>query len=137
MYLFRAFAIWLAIIFAESIHGTLRQIFLSPILGDFLARRIAVFTGTILIFAITYFSIRWINAPTNRTLLGIGLMWVVLTVGFEFSLGFFVFNYSWQRMLEDYDISRGGLMGLGLLLMFFAPLLISKIFRKPLTLQTI
>jgi hypothetical protein len=41
MYLWRAFLVWLVIIFAESVHGALRQILLAPLIGDFPARRIA------------------------------------------------------------------------------------------------
>ncbi len=130
MYLFRAFLIWIAIILAESIHGTIRQIFLAPLIGDFPARRIAVFTGMVLIFLITYFSIRWIGAPAQRSLLVIGFMWVILTALFEFGLGFFVFGFSPERIFEDYDLSRGGLMGFGLLFMFFAPVLADKLRAK-------
>lgn len=125
-YVFRAFLVWLIIIIAESIHGTIRQLFLAPLVGDFTARRIAVFTGMILIFLITYFFIRWINAPSVKSLFAIGLMWVVLTVVFEFGLGIFIFGYSSERMFEDYDLTRGGLMGFGMLFMFLAPLLASK-----------
>lgn len=126
MYLLKALFVWFLIIVAESIHGTLRQLFLAPLIGDFQARRIAVFTGTLVIFLVTYLLIRWISAPTVKALLGIGLMWVVLTVSFEFILGVFVLNYTWERMFEDYDISRGGLMGFGLLFMLFAPYLADK-----------
>ena len=126
MYLLRAFSVWLIIIVAESIHGTIRQVFLAPVVGDFTARRIAVFSGMILIFLITYFFVRWINAPSVKSLFAIGLIWVILTVLFEFGLGVFIFNYSRQRMFEDYDLSHGGLMGFGLLFMFFAPLSAAK-----------
>jgi hypothetical protein len=126
MYLLRSFAVWLLIIFAESVHGTLRQLFLAPLVGDFTARRIAFFVGLLLIFGITYFSIRRINAPSLRSLFVIGLMWMLLTAFFEFGLGIYVLHYSWERMFEDYDLSRGGLMGLGLIFMFFVPYLATK-----------
>jgi hypothetical protein len=32
-----------------------------------------------------------------------------------------------QRMLAEYDLSQGGLMGMGLLFMLFAPLLAAKV----------
>jgi hypothetical protein len=132
MYLMRGFTVWLLIIFAESIHGTIRQLLLAPVVGDFTARRISFFVAVLLIFLITYFSIRWINAPNVKSLFVIGLIWTVLMTLFEFGLGIFVMNYSWERMLEDYDLTRGGLMGFGLLFMFFAPFLAAKIraFRK-------
>jgi hypothetical protein len=126
MFLIRGFAIWLLIIFVESIHGTLRQIFLAPLVGDFPARRIAFFVGLILIFLITYLFIRWVNAPSVKSLFAVGVVWMILTAMFEFGLGYFVLNYSWERMFEDYDLSRGGLMGFGLLFMAFAPYLAAR-----------
>ncbi len=127
MYLARAFLIWLAIIFAESVHGTVRQIFLAPLIGDFPARRIAFFVGIFLIFLIAYFFIRWINAQTAKSLFAVGLMWAILTLLFEFGLGIFVLNYSRERLFEDYDVSRDGLMGFGILFMAFAPILAAKL----------
>lgn len=127
MYLVRALAVWLLIVFAESVYGTLRQLFLAPLVGDFAARRIAFFVALLLIFLIAYFFIRWISAPNIKSLFAVGLRWMILTALFEFGLGLFVMNYSWERMLEDYDISRGGLMGFGLLLMIFGPWLAAKV----------
>jgi hypothetical protein len=133
MYLLRGFTIWLLIIFAEIIHGTLRQLFLAPMVGDFTARRIAFFVGLLLIFGITYFFIRWIRATSFKALLAVGVMWMILTAIFEFSLGIFVMNLSWERIFEDYDITRGGLMGFGLLFMVFAPYLAAKLRKLNLT----
>ena len=127
MYLFRAFLVWLVIVVAESIHGTLRQIFLAPFVGDFPARRIAFFVGMLLIFLIAYFCIRWIRATTTKRLLIVGLMWAILTVLFEFGLGIYILNYSRERMMEDYDVSRGGLMAFGIVFMVFAPYLAAKL----------
>ena len=127
MYIFRALAVLLVIIFAESVHGTLRQLFLAPLVGDFMARRIAFFVAILLIFLITYFFIRWISAPNVKSLFAVGLIWMILMTLFEFGLGILVMNYSWERMFEDYDVSRGGLMGFGLLFMIFAPWLAAKV----------
>ena len=127
MYLVRGFLIWLVIVFVESVHGMLRQIFLAPLVGDFPARRIAFFIGMGLIFLITYVFIHWIRAVNSKRLFAVGLIWAVLTLLFEFGLGYFVLGYSSERMLEDYDVSRGGLMGFGLLFMVFAPFLAAKL----------
>ncbi len=64
-----------------------------------------------LIFLIAYLFIRWIRAESAKQLFAVGLMWAILTPAFEFGLQIFVLNYSRERMLEDYDVSRGGLMG--------------------------
>ncbi|MBC7625402.1 MAG: hypothetical protein H7232_18755 [Aeromicrobium sp.] len=61
----RALAVWLLIIVAESIHGTLRTIFLEPVLGGFRARQLSIVTATIIIFTITWCTMRWMRAAAS------------------------------------------------------------------------
>lgn len=126
MYLARGLAVWLLVMFAESVHGTLRQNFLAPAVGDFTARRIAFFTGMLLIFAIAYLLVKWIAAPTTAALLAVGGIWAVLTLAFEVGIGYFALGYTRERLLEDYDVSRGGLMGFGIVYMIFVPYLAAR-----------
>ena len=134
MILFRAFTVWLVIIAVETVHGILRTLLLVPIVGDFPARQISVFTGSLLIFGVTLFLINWIAVRTNLQLLGVGLLWVVLTVLFELGLGRLVLGLPWERITEDYDLTRGGFMCLGLLFMTVSPWLAASFRRTmPLT----
>lgn len=119
-------AVWLLLMCAETLHGTLRIFLLAPTVGDFRARQIAVFTGALIIFVITTACIKWIKPTKVLTCLFIGAFWVLLTLGFEISLGLFAFNMSLTRILEDYNLPQGGLMPIGLLLMFFTPLAAAK-----------
>ena len=64
MFMIRAFAVWLVIIAAETVHGILRGILLVPIVGDLPARQIGVLIGSLLIFAVAYLFIRRIAART-------------------------------------------------------------------------
>lgn len=123
----RALLVWLLIIAVESVNGTLRTLYLAPVIGDFPARRVGVFIAIALIFLITLACARWMGGRTKTQLLGIGAMWVALTVLFEVVLGRFVFGYEWSRMLSDYDLSQGGLMVIGLLAMLFTPLLAARL----------
>ena len=67
----RAFAVWLIIIAAEIVHGILRAIVLVPRVGEFRSNQIGVLTGSAIILAIAYVSIRWIGAiPSLRTAVG-------------------------------------------------------------------
>lgn len=121
----RAFAVWVGIMAVETVHGTLRGLFLEPAIGAFRARQVSVFTASVLIFAITWATVRWIGAENERQLLNIGGAWVVLTPAFEVSLGL-ALGLGWARILEDYDMAKGGLMPLGLLFMSFAPWLAAR-----------
>ena len=119
----RVLALWCAIIAAESVHGTRRELLLAPRIGSLPARQLAVFTGTALILAITFAGIRWLAPRDRRDCLLAGAAWVALTVAFELALGRLAFGYGWSRLLEDYDPRRGGLMLPGLVAMLWIPLL--------------
>lgn len=121
----KAFTVWLLIVVAESIHGIIRQLFISPVIGDMPARQVGVLIGSAIIFVIALACIRWIGARSFAEQLRVGLLWVVLIVIFEFSLGA-ALGYSVERMLSDYNMAKGGFMGLGLLFMLFAPYLAAK-----------
>lgn len=126
MVFLRGFLIWLLIIATETIHGILRTLYLTPITGDFRARQIAVFTGATLIFFISLIFIKWINAVKKMHLVIIGFLWVILTLVFEISVGR-IFGFSWSRILSDYNLAEGGLLPVGLVLMFLSPLVTAKL----------
>ena len=134
MFLLRALVVWLVIIAVETVHGILRTVLLVPMMGDFPARQISVFTGSLLIFGVTLLFINWTAARTALQLLMVGTIWVLLTILFEITLGRLVLDLSWDRITEDYDITRGGFLGFGLLFMAVSPLLAATFRRTiPLT----
>lgn len=118
----RAFAVWLLLITAEVIHGIVRTLLLTPVVGDLRARQLGVLTGSLLIVLITALTIRWIRASRRRTLLMIGGTWVVLTVAFEIGLGRMM-GYSWERLGSDYNLIEGGLLPIGFVIMATSPLI--------------
>jgi len=131
MVLIRAFAVRLVIIGVETAHGVLRTLLLVPLVSDLPARQIGVLIGSLLIFGVAYSFSRWIAARTKPQLLAVGLLWVVLTVLFETGLGRLVLGLPWERITEDYDVTRGGFMGVGLLFMAAAPWLAAWLRGSP------
>lgn len=127
--LLRALAVWFIIVCLESVLGTLRTLFLAPLVGDFRALQIGVFVSIFLILAVAYLSIEWIQAHSIKSLIFVGVIWLVLIVLFELSLGF-TLELSWARIAEDYDIRHGGLMPFGLVFMAFSPLIVAKLRRQ-------
>jgi hypothetical protein len=101
------------------------MVLLAPLLGDLRARQISLISGLVIIFAITYAFIGWLRATTNCQLLLIGCFWAALTATFEVALGRLVLGYPWERIASDYNLARGGLMPLGLVLLTVVPLLAS------------
>jgi hypothetical protein len=126
----RSLVVWCLFILAESLNGTIRNFWLIPALGDRPAHLISFVTGSILILTIATLCIRWLKARSATQLLRIGLLWVLLMLGFEISLGRFVLGYSWERILADYNLVQGGLMPIGLVLVLFSPLIATQLRQR-------
>jgi hypothetical protein len=122
----RATLTWMLIILAETLHGVLREIFIAPRLGDLKARQLGVLSGCVLIFLIAWLTARWMGARTQHAQLKVGALWILLTMAFEIALGRAA-GLGWDRILADYNPARGGFMILGMIFMFFAPLLAARL----------
>ncbi len=127
MILIKGFVVWLVFIAAESLNGTIRTLWLVPSLGELRAHQISFITGSLLVLAIATLFVRWLQASRISQLLGVGVLWLLLTVAFEIILGRFVLTYSWERIAADYNLLQGGLMPLGLVLLTLSPLIAAKI----------
>jgi hypothetical protein len=124
--LLRGLCVWLLIAIAETIHGTLRTLFLKPIVGDLPSRQIGVFTGSIMILLIAFAAIGWIGAKEKKALIAVGLLWLVLMVCFEVAVGR-AFGLAWERILSDYLPWQGGFMIVGMTILALSPLIASRL----------
>jgi hypothetical protein len=124
----RAFLVWLALMAAETVHGILRRLFLVRIIGDLQARQLGVMLGSAILFGVAYGVEPWMSKRPAAPI-AVGLLWVALTLLFEVSLGR-ALGLDWDRILQDYDLTRGGLMGFGLLFLGFTPALVRHLRRK-------
>ena len=127
MFLLRALAVWLIMMFVEFIHGVLRAMYLAPLVGEFQARQISVVLGSFLILAIAHLFVRWIRADTTGVLPMVGLVWLAFTVAFELSFGRFSLGLSWERIASDYDVPHGGLLIFGLIVLTLSPLIAARL----------
>lgn len=57
----------------------------------------------------------------------VGGIWLVLTVAFEVCFGLFVVGLSWERIASGYNLLNGGLMPVGLLVLFFSPMIAERL----------
>ena len=122
----KGIAVWCCIILVETFHGVVRRLFLEPTIGDFRARQVAVFTGSILILGVAASCIRWIRPTRAADAISVGIVWLVLTLGFELAVGRYVVHATWDRIASDYDVLRGGLLPIGLVVLVLAPFIAAK-----------
>jgi hypothetical protein len=57
----------------------------------------------------------------------IGLIWLGMTVVFEFGFGHFVMGHPWKKLFNDYNILEGRVWALVLIWITIAPLVFTKL----------
>ena len=124
--LVRAGAVWFAIMVIAILNGAVRDILLVPRLGDPVARAVSCVTLAALIVLVTWVSLRWIRPPSLGDASTIGVMWLAMTLTFEFVAGHYLFHTEWATLLADYNLLAGRLWIIVLVATTVAPALIFR-----------
>ena len=117
----RALLVWFGILLLAILNGAFRQGVLVPRLGDASAHVVSTVSLCALILATTWLAMPWLRPATTWRAWQIGLLWVVMTVAFEFLAGHYLFGRSWEYLLADYQIARGRIWVLVLIVTAVAP----------------
>src|ERR671910_1376820 len=117
----RALVIWLLLVILAVFNGAIREGLITPRFGEQGGHigSTAILCAAIILVA--WFSISWIGPKNGREALVVGIVWVALTVAFEFLAGHYVFGNSWERLIADYNVLRGRIWLLVLLTNLVAP----------------
>ncbi len=121
---------WFPMIFIAIANGLFREKFLISHLNELRAHQIST-VNMILLFGIYVWILFkvWLPMSVNQTIL-IGLVWLVLTIGFEFLFGHYVVGHSWDTLLDDYNILQGRVWILVLIWVFIAPYIIYQVQKQ-------
>lgn len=116
----RIFLYWLPMPVFGMLNGFLRVFGLMEIFNERTAGQLSVLT-LITILAVYIYVVSHKVYSTIGQAWVTGSVWLLLTVCFEFALGYFVSKLSFQEMLADYDITRGRLWPLVLIGLLMLP----------------
>jgi len=121
MTLLRAVAAWGLLLVIAVANGALREYLLAPRLGGQAGHVVSVVVLCAAIFVVALLTIRWIGPRGRRDAVLIGATWLALTLVFEFLAGHYLFGNSWEKLFADYNLLRGRVWILVLLVSLFAP----------------
>jgi|SRR5690606_9059121 len=121
-FLIKYFLLWLPMILIAVLNGTARDLGYKKYLGELLARQLSTIV-LIIVFGIYIGLVLQKYPPANLgQSVKIGILWLVLTLLFEFGLGL-AGGKSWAELLSDYNILQGKLWVLVPLWVAVAPYL--------------
>ncbi len=112
---------WIPMIVIAITNGALRELVYGKFTTEIRAHQISTLLGCMFFGLYIYGVMRFWKPESASVALRIGLVWVALTICFEFIFGHYVAGHSWRRLLQDYSIFTGRVWILALIWLAFAP----------------
>lgn len=121
------FLMWFAMLAVAIGNGALREATFARSLPELRAHQLSTFIGAAAMGVLMWFVIvRW-PPSSGREALVIGVLWLALTVAFEFFMGLVLRKRPWAEVIGAYDLRRGRVWVLFLLWITVAPWLFYRL----------
>jgi hypothetical protein len=119
----RTVLVWFILLVIAVLNGGFREAVLAPQMGRGVAQAVSTVMLSVLILAVGWISVPWIGPQTIQDAWTIGIIWVVLTLAFEFLGGHFLFGKPWQELLADYNLFAGRIWVMVLIVTLMTPVI--------------
>jgi hypothetical protein len=125
----RPVAVWFLILLCAIINGAFREAVLIPNLGKPVALVVSGVLLSCIILMLAVWLAHWMRLDTRARCLSAGLLWVCLTLVFEFGFGA-IRGRTLADLLEPYTFKGGNIWPIVLAVTFFAPLIAARLRRR-------
>jgi hypothetical protein len=98
---------WIPMVLIAIANGFLRESSYGKRMSELHAHQISTLSGILLFSVYIWVVIRIWRPDTSEQAITIGLIWLGLTVAFEFLFGHYVAGQPWSKLLYDYNIFAG------------------------------
>jgi peptidoglycan biosynthesis protein MviN/MurJ (putative lipid II flippase) len=119
--LLKSLLAWLAILCFAVVNGALREAVLIPSLGKTSGLILSGVLLSCLVALVAYILVRREHGIAGMQGLYIGVLWLCLTLAFEFSFGRYIQHKPWAELLSAYTFKDGNLWLVVLLTTLLAP----------------
>jgi hypothetical protein len=121
---------WLVMLVAAVANGALRDLTYGKLLPALVANQISCLIGIVLLGMVIHLYARRSPFVSAREAWLTGLLWMMLTVAFEFLFFHYVAGHPWETLLANYDVMSGHLWPMILLWVWVAPYLFYRFINK-------
>ncbi len=125
--LIRYLLAWLAMLGIAIANGALRQETFGKIMPELRAHQLSTLIGSVLIGLFIWVVMRTWPASSERQALSIGLIWLLLTVVFEFFMGLVLAHRPLAQVIQEYNLLTGRVWVLFLIWLTLAPWLFFRL----------
>jgi hypothetical protein len=114
---------WIPMVFIAIANGALREVWYRKHFSELRAHQLSTVSGILLLGIYMWVIIRVWQPMSDGHALSIGLMWLTLTIAFEFLFGYYVRGLPLNSLFHDYNLLAGRVWILVLVWVTLAPYL--------------
>ncbi len=127
----RAVGIWFVFLVIAFGLGAVREGLLRPRIGEAKAHVIGTLIAVAFMILVIYAFIQRVHGSCSMTdLILIGVLWLVMTVAFEFGFFHYVMSKPWETLLADYNVLRGRIWVLVLATVLLGPIIVGTLMKR-------
>ncbi len=120
---------WVPMLLIAIANGAFRQLTFGKAMPELRAHQLSTAIGSVLIGLFIWAVVHLWPPASGRQALSIGLVWLSLTVAFEFVFGRFVMHRPWSQIFHEYNVIEGRVWVVFLLWLTLAPYLFFRLLR--------
>ena len=118
---------WVGLVILAILNGTIRVTVYGPFMSDLSAHQVSTAIGLSLFGIYIWIFTGIFRIASSKQAIVIGVMWLSMTIIFEFLFGHYVIGHSWAKLFEDYNVLKGRVWLLVLIWTTVAPYLFYRI----------
>ena len=127
MFVVKAAAIWLVILICAVLNGAFREAVLVPRFGQPAGLVMSGLLLAVCIVGISIAFVPWFGRLSTSRCLYLGLLWLCLTLMFEFGFGRLIQHKNWSELFEAYTFKGGNLWPFVLVVTLLSPLFAARL----------
>ena len=120
-------ACWPGMVLLAILNGTLREKLYGPHVPELVGHQVSTVSLMALLAIYLWLLTGFFRIESAGQGLAIGMLWLVLTIAFEFLFGHLVVGHPWKALLRDYNLAKGRIWPLVLIWTAVAPYVFYRI----------
>jgi len=121
---------WFPMIIIAILNGSMRQFTYGTIVNELTAHQISTLTAILFFGIYIYFVTNKWKLESVKNAIIVGIIWLAMTILFEFVFGHYVMGHPWQKLFHDYNLITGRVWILILIWTTIAPYIFYKLHNK-------
>ncbi len=100
-------AAWLLMLLLSIANGAVRDFTYGKHIDELAAHQLSSVSGILVLGIVIWGFVRRYPPLSGREAISVGLLWMALTVAFEFLFFHYVGGHSWAELLANYNVLKG------------------------------